>query len=225
MSTTHLFTGSTAVMARRAPVSSCSTEGLDDFPTPPWATRALCEYGLPKIGVTLAHAHVHEPACNRGQMAEALREYARDVTAADVHDYGYGEVSDFLDTTFEPYDGGPDWIITNPPFNAADRFVTRGLSVAKRGVAVLCRTAWLEGKGRYGTLFGPNPPDMVAVFVERVPMRRGMLSAKIATATSYAWFVWHKTSYPRTTPPIIAWIPPCRTSLTREGDYVFPTER
>ena len=39
-----------------------------------------------------------EPACGRGFMAEVLKEYFLKVDASDIHDYGYGEVKNFLAT-------------------------------------------------------------------------------------------------------------------------------
>ena len=53
-----------AVMAQR----SEPRDSLDDFPTPPWATRALCEK---LIGARhdLAGMSVWEPACGQGYMA------------------------------------------------------------------------------------------------------------------------------------------------------------
>ena len=205
-------------MARR----SEPLDSLDDFPTPPFATRALCEEVLPQLGASLRGLHVHEPACNRGQMAEALKEYTRRVTAEDVFPYGYGGVRDFTDTMLDPYRREPNWIITNPPFNKAAAFLDRGLAVARDGVALLCRTSWLEGQARYAEIFSSNPPTAVAVFTERVPMFRARLDASSASATSYSWFVWLKGVE---APPRLLWVPPCRDRLKRPGDYVFPTER
>ena len=75
-----------AVMAQRVePASS-----LDDFPTPPWATRALVEYVLDKPA--LASMSCLEPACGRGHMAVTLAECFGSVTSSDVFDYDFGEV-------------------------------------------------------------------------------------------------------------------------------------
>ena len=63
---------SSAVMQQR----SEPHESLDDFPTPPWATRALCEQ-LKLLGFDLPRQSVWEPACNRGYMARVLGEYLR----------------------------------------------------------------------------------------------------------------------------------------------------
>ena len=67
----------------------------DDFPTPPWATRALIEHVLENKGA-LAKMTCLEPACGAGHMAKVLKEYFRDVRCSDAYHYGYGLVRNFL---------------------------------------------------------------------------------------------------------------------------------
>jgi hypothetical protein len=61
----------------------------------------------------------------------------------------------------------------NPPFALACEFALRALELASEGVAMLVRTQWIEGIGRYEKLFRDRPPTVYAPFVERVPMVRG----------------------------------------------------
>jgi hypothetical protein len=198
-----------AVMAQRAE----GMESLDDFPTPPWATRALVEevLGGDKVrGLTCL-----EPACGRGHMAVALAEYFRFVDAKDVFDYGFGSVADFLKTRFS--DGSFDWVITNPPFRLAEEFIMRAQPIARVGIAMLVRTVFIESVGRYERLFRPIPPTYVAQFTERVPMVKARLDKKASTATGYAWLVWIKNLQGKTE---LLWIPPARKILERDSDYV-----
>ncbi len=204
-----------AVMAQRAEPRG----SLDDFPTPPWATRALIEYGPDALGEP---GTVREPCAGRGHMVRALAEYfgAENVEAADIHDYGAGfAVRDFLAGSTPP---PVDWTITNPPFRLAENIAHRALASSRRGVALLVRTAFLEGVGRFETLYSAVPPTEVMQFVERVPMLRGRLDRRGSTATAYCWMVWVRegdrwTSW--NTPTSLAWIPPCRRLLERECDY------
>lgn len=199
-----------AVMAQRHEPK----DSPDDFPTPPWATRALIEH---VIGVgEVRGLSCLEPACGRGYMARPLSEYFANVSASDAYDYGFSGVRDFLDTPYEA--GSHDWVITNPPFKAAELFVERSLKVARKGVAILARTVFLESIGRYNGIFKDSPPTVFAQFSERVPMVRGRVDKKASTATGYAWFVWQKDvtqNYPR-----LAWVPPCRRSLEKPNDYI-----
>lgn len=196
-----------AVMAQRFEPK----DSPDDFPTPPWATRALIEHviGRERVrGLTCL-----EPACGRGYMARPLSEYFARVDAADAYHYGFAPVRDFL--TF-PYEArSHDWVITNPPFRLAEEFVERAMTVARKGVAILARTVFLESVGRYENIFKETPPAVFAQFSERVPMVKGRVDPKASTATGYAWFIWEKDSHS----PRLAWVPPCRRKLERQGDY------
>ncbi len=198
---------STAVMQRRVEAH----DSLDDFPTPPWATRALCEW-LASEGYAIERHNCREPAANRGHMVKPLSEYFASVEASDVHDYGVGlPVQDYL---FGPDPEWVDWTITNPPFRLAEQFIERALNSSRLGVAVIVRAAFLEGIGRYDRLYRLRPPSFVLQFTERVVMHKGKLSAKGSTATAYAWLVWLDDTDTR-----LRWIPPCRKRLERASDY------
>ena len=229
---------STAVMQRRVD----PPEALDDFPTPPWGTRALLEEvigprlsepeGMPGASRLLRTMNAWEPACGRGHMAAALAERFFAVHASDVADYGADEVraphyrgqervSDFLGLDAVPPHierMGVDWIITNPPFRLGAEFVHRALALRpRRGVAMLTRLAFLEGVGRYRDLFRAHPPSVIAQFTERVPMLKGRVERRGSTATAYCWLVWMQGAPDRG--PVFEWIPPCRRALERDEDY------
>lgn len=195
-----------AVMAQRVE----PRQSLDDFPTPPWATRALIEHVIQSDVTTKSCL---EPACGAGHMARPLNEYFEHVEAQDIADYGFGRQQDYL--TFETANRW-DWIITNPPFRLAEQFIERALDQTIEGCAFLVRTTFVESIGRYRRLFSKRPPTMVAQFVERVPMVKGRLDRKASTATGYCWLVWSKSSDSRSE---MVWIPPCRKSLEFDKDY------
>lgn len=199
-----------AVMSQRHEAKS----SLDDFPTPPWATRALLEHVIGSD--PLRDQSALEPACGQGFMSRALSEYFGSVQSFDVHPYGYGFVDDFLFSDWK--DGSFDWVITNPPFKAAEQFVDRALPIARKGVAILVRTVFLESVGRWQRLFRDRPCSTFAQFVERVPIVKGRVDPKATTATGYAWLIWEKVEADQ---PSIVWIPPCRRSLERPGDYTL----
>lgn len=197
-----------AVMAQRFEPK----DSADNFPTPPWATRALLEHVIGTHG--LDSLTCLEPACGQGHMAKPLREYFGSVQSSDAYHYGYGPVRDFLKYPFEA--ASHDWVITNPPFRLAEEFVDRALVVARHGIAILARTVFLESVGRFESIFSVRPPTVFAQFTERVPMVKGRLDPRASTATGYAWFVWVKGS---SNLPRLTWIPPCRKSLERPTDY------
>jgi hypothetical protein len=206
-----------AVMAQRAEPH----DSLDDFPTPPWATRALMMHVLgdqiPKTW--LPDLRVWEPAANRGFMAGPLGEYFGDVVTSDINDYGLGGTiqHDFL-MGYKPdalFGKTIHWIVSNPPFRLAEQFIDRASKIANHGFAFLVRTSFLEGVGRYEGLFSKNPPSIVAQFSERVPMVKGRYDPEASTATSYCWLVWKEHQAGTR----LMWIPPCRRQLERESDW------
>lgn len=229
---------SSAVMAQRVEAH----DSLDYFPTPPWATRALCEWLLDQ-GYHLISSTCLEPACGEMHMVRPLAEYFHSVSAGDVQAYtpvadlgrnGWRvdgpHLSDFLLTG--RMEAPVDWVITNPPFNLAVEFIETALGIARAGVAMLVRTAFLESEGRVTGLFARTPPSDVIVFGERVVILKGRLirsgavdpfadkpGTKASTATSYAWLVWRKGKQASGEPTRLRWFPPCRRALERDGDY------
>lgn len=217
---------SSAVMQQR----SEPHDSLDDFGTPPWATRALCErlFCGGRRAVTM-----REPTANRGFMVRALRDWSVAVEAADICDYGAGfPQGDYL---FGPDPAPVDWTITNPPFRLAGQFIARALRTSREGVAVLVRSAFLEGAARY-RLYSRHRPRLVLQFAERVVMHRGpppdpnvavavtdpktgvVTWKKPSTATAYCWLVF---GCDPATASEIDWIGPCRKRLERAGDYIW----
>jgi hypothetical protein len=187
-------------------------DSLDFFPTPPWATRALCAHVVDLTGQL-----AWDPACGRGDMVRPLGEYALAAAGSDVHDYGAGfAVHDFLMPFLPDGIGVAEWIVTNPPFRLGEQFARRALAIARHGVALLVRTAFLESLERF-RLFTDHPPALVAQFVERVPMVKGRLDRNASTATAYAWIVWRQGL----TDTRFRWIPPCRKALERASDYTL----
>jgi len=217
---------SSAVMQQR----SEAHDSLDDFPTPPWGARALVEHVLrnPQLGNMSGHwdglRTCWEPTANRGYLMRGLDGYFSGLYGSDIHDYGAGfDQADFLwhasdEIARFKLDGKPDWIIANPPFRLAEQFIRRACDLGPaRGVAMLVRTSFLEGVGRYNDLYTVNPPTVIAQFSERLPMVKGRVDADASTATSYCWLVWLKGA-PKGFPKFM-WIPPCRKQLERGGDY------
>jgi len=206
---------SSAVMQQRSEPHN----SLDDFPTPPWATRALLEF-LCTQGFTPGGS-AREPAANRGHMVKPLSEFFDTVDVSDVHDYGvWFPVRDYL---FGPDPDTVDWTITNPPFRLAEEFIGRALNTSREGCAFILRSAFLEGVGRHKRLFAQRPPAFVLQFSERVVMHKGRLSKDGSTATAYCWIIWLHERWHLSGTTELFWVPPCRARLERPEDY--PAER
>lgn len=212
------YKASAAVMARR----TASKQSLDFFPTPLWATRMFLAGLRDQVGVELKWHKCWEPACGDGAMARVLREEFADVVCSDIAEYGLeGSVRfDFLSRLGElPAGVGKcTWLVTNPPFHSAGEFVSLALERGFCNVAVLARTAFVESRGRWDSLFAAHPPRHIFQYVDRVAMVEGCLDAAAVSATSYAWFVWRGVEgYKKRT--AFHWLSGRRADFEREGDW------
>lgn len=224
---------SSAVMQQRAK----ALDAFDDFPTPPWATRALCEYLNDRMGACTENWDVEEPCANRGYMTRPLSHRFRNVHASDIFDYGVGfEVEDYL---FKPAIPSVDWTVANPPFRLAEQFIHLALKRSRRGVAMFVRSAFEESVGRYKRLFCDTPPSLKLVFSERVVIHKGKVvdpdvsvwdikankgkggMKKPSSATAYCWMIWDKKRIVGVDQELMqqAFTGECRKRLTRPGDY------
>lgn len=200
---------SSAVMQQRAEPH----DSLDDFPTPPWATRALCEWLVAGAGNDwdaggLSDLIAREPAANRGHMARVLGEYFAAVEAADVHDYGAGyAVRDYL---IGPLPAAVHWTITNPPVppgRAVHPARPGHLTPRRRGDRALCvpggcralpRPVQCLAAQRHPAIHGARGDAQGAV-VRQGQHGNGLLLDRLAQG-------FH-------------WVAPCRRRLERDGDY------
>lgn len=94
-----------------------SRHANDFYPTPRDATLALCEW-LERRDIK--GIKVGEPACGEGHMVKVLQERGMVVCGTDIQ-----TGTDFFDSSLPE---GVDWIITNPPFSLAEKFICRAAS-------------------------------------------------------------------------------------------------
>ena len=162
-------------------------EGPDFFPTPGWATYALID-NEKFVG------DIWESACGDGAMSRVLDKTDRTVISSDLYDRGFGEKGiDFLCARRRAAN-----IVTNPPYNSAEGFVSAGIRGAERKFALLLRLAFLEGANRANTIFAKTPPNRVWVFSERITFYPAGAPQKGSGTTAYAWFVWDKDANGKT---------------------------
>jgi hypothetical protein len=121
-------------------------------------------------------------------MSKVLEGAARSVISSDLYQRGYGEAG----VNFLEADWCADNIVTNPPYNSAEGFVSSGIRLARRKFALLLRLAFLEGANRQRTIFEKCPPSRVWVFSERITFYPAGAVRQGSGTTAYAWFVWDK---------------------------------
>ena len=154
-------------------------DGPDFYPTPKWATKAL-------LSKESFEGEIWECACGDGAMSSVLKEANYKVFSSDLYDRGYGLAGiDFTQSERQT----PN-IITNPPYNLAEDFVHKGVSLSTNKFALLLRLAFLESAKRKSKIFDIYPPSRVWVFSERITFYPKGALRKGSGTTAYAWFVW-----------------------------------
>lgn len=147
----------------------------DYYPTPKEVTTALLDFlDLPR------NIRIWEPACGDNDMVDVMRERGHIVFASDIR-----AGVDFLQEPLFPC----DWIITNPPFSIADRFIERCLEHGKP-FALLLKSQYWHAQKRLG-LFRKHPPTYVCPLTWR-PDFNFKSGEKGHPLMDVMWVVWSK---------------------------------
>lgn len=135
-------------------------------------------------------------------IAQNPNNYPDAIIATDIQEratsiefpHDVGPQYDFLSDDYQLLiDTHVDYIIMNPPYSTIEPFTIRALEIAERGILMLGRLQFLEGKGRYENILKDNPPTDIYVYVDRIKCyKNGDLSDNSSSAQAYAWFWWNK---------------------------------
>lgn len=98
------------------------------------------------------------------------------------------KIADFLD---EDIHGEYDLVISNPPYSLAQEFIDKGLECLNENgkLVYLLRTNFLESKKRFQWWQDKLPSGIYVLHA-----RPSFTGSGKTDATSYAWFVWDKSS-------------------------------
>ena len=145
----------------------------DFYPTPEDVTRTLLQFlDLPKDTV------IWESACGEYDMVSVMERSGYSVIATDI-----ASGQDFLT---EPMPDC-DWIITNPPFSASDKFIERCAEHGKP-FALLLKSQYWHAKKRYD-LFQKITPAYVCPLTWR-PDFLFKKHKRSAPLMDVMWCVW-----------------------------------
>jgi hypothetical protein len=121
-------------------------DGPDFWPTPHSLVEALVYHVLPLLPKTT----IWECAAGDGRLVQAMMQAGREVFASDLYPQDDSQPWDFLGDAAPPLAGAV--AVTNPPFNAGDDFIDRGLALLDAGAIVglvlLLRHDHLQAAGR-----------------------------------------------------------------------------
>lgn len=180
---------------------------LDFYSTPTEEVVNILE----TMNLDLTNMIILEPCCGDGAMIKGIFDYmnkhpenypdaiaATDIKERQTDKYQFiheaGEEYDFLSDNYKvPGDLDIDYIIMNPPYSTIEPFVIRALEIANRGVLMLGRLQFLEGKSRYENILKDNPPTDIYIYVDRIKCyKNGDINDNTSSAQAYAWFFWDK---------------------------------
>ncbi len=168
----------------------------DVYRTPAWVTEALLE----EINLPPGLGVIWEPAAGDGDMARVLMTKAYRVITSDIRkDVAVDYVFDFCGTEWsaEMISGRfpmPAAIITNPPYEHAETFITRSLSViAESPGGILALLLPFE----YDTaLFTRGHLFRHPFFSMKIPLRQRIrwlgFEDKASPRQNHAWYVWDR---------------------------------
>lgn len=151
---------------------------FDFYPTPSNVTQALMDF------LDLEPSLIWEPACGDGAMSKVLESIGHSVISTDLREnsgYGKGGI-DFLTATRIKCDA----IITNPPFNLAEQFIIKALTVSPI-VAMLFKSQYWHASGRT-KLFEEYPPAYVLPLNWRPDFMNGEKGG--SPTMDCLWTVW-----------------------------------
>lgn len=87
---------------------------------------------------------------------------------------------------------GIDWVITNPPYNAAAFIVPRAIKTARVGVAMLLRISFLEPCQNREWLRDTPPTRLIVVGDPRPSFRLNKHGKRGTDSATVAWMIWDK---------------------------------
>ena len=129
---------------------------------------------------------IHEPCCGKMAIVDALKQRGYKVTYSDLF---YHDNNNFLIDKKER-----DYIITNPPYGInVDYFIYHAKKVTRYKFAMLLRTNWLSGYGRFKNNIYSGFKN-IYIFTRMADLRAPIKeNGKYPTAMIvYAWMIWHK---------------------------------
>lgn len=162
---------------------------LNDFyPTPAPITHQLMSKN--PIG-----GSVLEPCAGHNAISDVLEGY-ESIDIVHSSDllwalYPGRTTNDATDPQYWAESPAVDWVVTNPPFNVAERILPLAYEHADRGIAFLLRLSYLEPCNGRKEWLKQHSDQMKRVIVVS-PRIRFRSDTKGSDSVTCAWFIWDK---------------------------------
>lgn len=162
---------------------------LDQYETAPWQVDALLDH-LPELT-----GEVWCPTVGDGALSRRLDEQRPRITIALTNDITEAVTARYHDDAtqslpwwnWQRLHQRPQWVVENPPFNAAFEILKHAYAAATEGVAFLSRISFVEPTQERGEWLAAHPRSLQIV-LERYSFTG---DGKSDNATC-EWLVWSK---------------------------------
>lgn len=158
---------------------------LDFYETPPALVKALLDHVEIK-------GTVFEPCAGDMAIARFFPGCLTNDIDMDRETNMYLDISQW--ESWQYLNRPHDWVVTNPPFNLAEKILPQAFKWANKGVAFLLRLSYLEPTLDRGLWLHQHREFLshVIVFNPRPRFRRNKKGQLATDSVTVAWFVWEK---------------------------------
>lgn len=158
----------------------------DQYFTPAWMTLALLRRPFLNFG---AHTEILEPCNGDGAISRILKERPGvHVLTNDLHLPADYRLDATLPSSWEVLgESEPDFVVGNPPFDAAYDIIRNAVEVARVGVAMILRLSWAEPTIERSEWLAANPYTLITM-----PRHKWRKDRKGTDSVTAAWFLWDK---------------------------------
>lgn len=205
MNTTNNTLGSSSL-------SKKDREELDFYQTPSYATKTLIEK------FDFKSKNIWEPMAGNGMIAKELVNAGFNVHPTDIVErkYKLDAILDYFSCNGYNAKENDFAIVTNPPYEFANKFLKHTLEVVKpKTCSLFLPVRYLEGMKRYKEIYSKYKPCKVLVYAQRLgcfkesDVEAGIVNDHgIGSAVAYMWLCFDRDTWSsQDTKTEIEWIP------------------
>lgn len=180
-------------------IARSNRQDLDFYQTPSYATKTLIER------FDFKSSFIWEPMAGNGMIAKELTKAGLDVYATDIveRDFKLNDIVDYFGTNSFEVSNGDFAIVTNPPYEFANKFLEHTLTIIKpKTCCLFLPVRYLEGQKRYDCVYSKYKPNKVLMYVKRLgcftekDVKEGKVTERgIGSAVAYMWLCFDRDTW------------------------------
>ena len=180
-------------------IARSNRQDLDFYQTPSYATKTLIER------FDFKSSFIWEPMAGNGMIAKELEKSGLDVYATDIveRDFKLNDIVDYFGTNSFEVSNCDFAIVTNPPYEFANKFLEHTLTKIKpKTCCLFLPVRYLEGQKRYDCIYSKYKPCKVFMYVKRLgcftekDVKEGKVTERgVGSAVAYMWLCFDKDTW------------------------------